>query len=422
MSSVTVRLKAGRERPVLHGHPWVFSGAVEEVKGEAAVGAIAEVVSRDGNWLARGLYHPDAALSVRLYTREQKQPLDHAFFAAQLDRAIALRENLFPGRAAASGRAVLSASDGGGAGGPRPTADEETNAYRLVYSESDGLSGLIVDRYADVLAVQVGAKALMPFLEPMLKHLADKTGIRQIHVSAEEDSVEREKIDSTIAVSEFAPDRSTVRIKENGFAFDVDLAGGQKTGFFLDQRVNRQRVAAHAKGRRVLSAYCYTGGFEIYAAGAGAAGIVGIDRSEPALKRAEEHHRLNGTAVPVAYSKADVPEALRRYRDAGETFDMVILDPPRFVANKAQKEKGMRAYKDINLLAMKLLSAGGVLATFSCSGLISMDDFKTVIGWAAVDSGRNVRIIEVLGQPPDHPILAVFPESDYLKGLICWVE
>ncbi|MFH0954317.1 MAG: class I SAM-dependent rRNA methyltransferase [Verrucomicrobiota bacterium] len=398
-NQVTVILKLGREKPVGHGHPWIFSGGIDAIQGDPVTGAVAEVVGRDGTWLARGLLHPAAALAVRLYTRRQDQPLDAAFFAARLDTAVAMREQLF-GDAETQGK---------------------TNAYRLVFSESDGLSGLIVDRYADALAVQVGAAGLLPYLPDMLEHLRRRTGISQVHVSADPDDLMREQFDASALPSSIPPD-APVRIKENGFLFDVDLHAGQKTGFFLDQRVNRQRVAAYARGRRMLSAYCYTGAFEVHAAAAGATEVVGLDRSEGALAMARKGHELNGTTVPTDYARADVPEALRRFRDAGRTFDLIVLDPPRFVASREQVTKGLRAYKDINLLAMKLLTSGGILATFSCSGQISMADFKTMIGWASNDTGRSVRILEILSQPPDHPILAVVPESEYLKGLICWVE
>lgn len=399
MKSVAVKLKQGRERPVVHGHPWIFSGAIAEIQGNAVVGDVADVIAHGGEWLARGLIHPDAALSVRLYTRQKDQALDEAFFAERVEKALAFRGQLFG----------------------EPRAQQDTNAYRLIYSESDGLSGLIVDRYADVLSVQVSSKALVPFLDGILKRVMERTGVSRIHIAADEDSVEREKLDVSAWPGALPPDSPPVRIRESGFSFDVDLSSGQKTGFFLDQRMNRRRVASYASGRRVLSAYCYTGGFEIHAAAAGAAKILGVDRSEGALARARENVALNRAETPVEYLKADVPDALRRFRDAGETFDMIILDPPRFVANRAQVEKGLRAYKDINLLAVKLLTPGGILASFSCSGQVTAADFKTMIGWSSVDAGRDVKIIETLSQPPDHPVLAVFPESEYLKGVICQV-
>ncbi|HBA85022.1 MAG TPA: 23S rRNA (cytosine(1962)-C(5))-methyltransferase RlmI [Verrucomicrobia bacterium] len=399
LHQATARLKSGREKHIKKGHPWVFSGAVDEWQGDLHCGAVTDVLDHSGVWLARGLLHPESALTIRLCTWNPEQALDADFFALRLDAAIAQRERIFADS----------------------IARNETNAYRLFFSESDGISGLIVDRYGDALMVQVGAKALLPYLDGMLEHLKSETGIGNIVVRVEDDSASREGIDSAELAARYKPVQATTRIRENSFLFDVDLRSGQKTGFFLDQRTNRQRVAAYAKDRRVLSAYCYTGAFEIYAAAAGAKEVIGIDRSDSALDQARFHHELNRTMVPIDYVKADVPEALRKLRDAGRTFDLIVLDPPRFVSTRAQKEKGLRAYKDINLLAMKLLTPGGVLASFSCSGQITTDDFKTMIGWAAIDSGRRVTILESLSQPPDHPVLAVFPESEYLKGVICWV-
>ena len=236
-----------------------------------------------------------------------------------------------------------------------------------------------------------------------------------------EDEVVREGLaPETFDALDTAP-AQPVRIRENGLLFDVDLAGGQKTGYFLDQRENRRRVAAWARGRRMLSCYCYTGAFEVAAAAAGATEILGLDRSAPALEQARAHHHLNHLNVPVNYERAEVPEALRRLRDAGRQFDLIVLDPPKFVLNRAQKDKGLRAYKDINLLALKLLAPGGVLATFSCSGQVTPADFRMMLGWAAADARRPVQLVETLGQPPDHPVLAVFPDSEYLKGAICRV-
>ena len=394
--TVRVVLKEGHEAPAIHGHPWVFSRAIGAVEGATGGIAVAGVVTARGRWVGRGLFHPQAALAVRLYTRQQDQALDDAFFAGRAAEAARSRRDLFD--------------------------ENRTNAFRVVFSESDGLSGVVIDRYADVLSVQVDAKGLLPYLRGILGAVAGVFASSRIVVRPEEGAGRREGL----TPEELQPFNSgtagPIRIRENGLSFDVDMAGGQKTGFFLDQRENRMRVAAYAKGRRVLSAYCYTGAFEVCVAAAGAREIVGLDSSEPALDAARRHHELNGLTVPVTYRKADVPTALRSFRDARETFEMVILDPPRFVANRAQKEKGMRAYKDIALLGMKLLAPGGILATFSCSGLIGPEDFRKVIGWAAADSGRAVRILETLGQPADHPVLAVFPESEYLKGAICRVD
>jgi 23S rRNA (cytosine1962-C5)-methyltransferase len=392
-----VVLKPGREKPVRHGHPWVFSGAVARWEG-AEVEGVVDVVDAQGVWMARGLGLPGASLAVRLYTWNEAEEVDNKLFCGLADRAVGRRFSRFAGR------------------------EDETDAYRLVYGEADGLSGVVVDRYSSVLSVEVSSKVLVPYLGAILQRLRERTSAKAILVNAAADAVERERLDPATLRS-FATDESAiVRIRENGLVFEVQCGLGQKTGYYLDQRENRRRTAAYARGRRVLSAYCYTGGFDVAAGLAGATGIVGLDRSEPALELARRHHELNRTSCPVEYRRADVPTELRRMAQAGERFGMVILDPPRFVAASVQKEKGLRAYKDINRLAMELLEPGGILATFSCSGLVSAADFKMMVGWSSVDAKRRVRILETLGQPPDHPILAVFSESDYLKGVIAEVE
>ncbi|TAN37180.1 MAG: class I SAM-dependent rRNA methyltransferase [Verrucomicrobia bacterium] len=400
INTAIIRLKHGREKPIVQGQPWIFSGAIEKWEGAPAVGAVTDVLAANGEWLARGLANPAVALAVRLYTWQREQALDAEFFAAAVARAVTAR------------RALPGYGEG---------SDVPTNAWRLIFSEADDLSGLIVDRYADVLAVQIGAAALVPFAAPIVAELRRLTGATTVRVTAAEDEVEREKLAPDIFAKLSDVSAQPVRIRENGLLFDVDLAGGQKTGFFLDQRENRKRVAAWARGRRMLSAYCYTGAFELYAAAAGATEILGLDRSASALEQARAHHVLNKLNVPTMYERADVPEALRRLRDAGKNFDLIVLDPPKFVLNRAQKEKGLRAYKDINLLAMKLLAPGGVLATFSCSGQVTPADFRMMLGWAAADARRPVQLVETLSQPPDHPVLAVFPDSEYLKGAICRV-
>ncbi len=396
---ILVHLKPDREKPVRHGHPWIFSGAIARWEGTPAGAAVVDVVDAGGHWLARGLGHPGCNLAVRVFTRDPGQPMDEYLLARRLDAALDLRDQHF---------------------GPIGL-NGDTNAYRLVFAEADGLSGLIIDRYADVLSVRISAAGLVPFLPDLLAHLNARTGITRWHVAAEREAVEREGVDPAALQALSQGVAEPVRIRESGFLYEVDLAGGQKTGFYVDQRENRRRVAPYARGRRVLSAYCYTGSFELHAAAAGATHITGLDTSAEALARAEAHHRLNGLQVPLDYREADVPEALRRFRDANRKFDLILLDPPRFVSHAAQKEKGMRAYKDINLLAMKLLEPDGILATFSCSGLVTPDDLRLAVSWAAVDAQREVQIVETLGQPADHPILLSFPESAYLHGLIARV-
>lgn len=393
MNDATIQLLPGREKPVLHGHPWIFSGAIREWHGRPGVGDPVEVFSSDGVWLARGLANPAAGLPVRLYTRNRDERLDAGFFAARLDRAIALRQGLMDG--------------------------ETTNACRLVFSEADGLSGLIVDRYGAALSVRISAAMLMPHLEGIVAHLRKTPGIGKVHVGAADEDIGREQLDASLLTRLSDEAAGTVEILHDGLRFEVDITGGQKTGFYLDQRVNRGRIAAHAKGRSVLSCYCYTGALELYLDRAGARDILAVDSSGPALAQAARHAGLNGMKTPVTWMEADVPSALRKFRDQARQFDLIVLDPPKFVMNAAQRDKGLRAYKDINLLALKLLAPGGILATFSCSGLVSRDDLRMILGWAAKDANRTVQILEQLSQPSDHPVLVGVPETEYLRGFIC---
>ncbi len=372
------------------GHPWIFSGAIAGWSTTPKPGQVVDVHSDGGEWLARGLASPHGNLAIRVYTRDEQQALDDSFFARRLAAAIDWRE-----------RVVMP-------------AESETDSFRLCYSESDGLSGLIVDRYRDAASVHVNTSLLLPFLPAMVEVLKS----RRLDVSIHYDEEAFAKEGGATPPAALEQEMKRLSIKESGFTYSVDLAAGQKTGFYLDQRMNRRRVAAYAQGRRSLSAYCYTGGFETQIAHAGASSITGLDRSEPAIAQAKVNLSRNPGGVPVDYLVADVPEQLRKYRDNRTTFDLIVLDPPKFVHNQKQLEKGLRAYKDINRLAMKLLTPGGILATFSCSGWVKTDEFLKAIGWAAEDAGREVQILEHLGQPPDHPVLLSFPESEYLCGLI----
>ncbi len=396
-AKIQVRLKPGREKQIVRGSAWVFSGAIEEVNGAGPAGEPADVFDVEGEWLGRGLWHPEADMAVRMFTLDPREALDEAFFRGRIRRAVEMRHRLFG----------------------RPVDWIATTAYRMAFSEADGLSGLIADQYADMVALQVGGKVWEPWLPAVIDELKAATGATGVVVRADGDAVKREGLAEQLG-GDAAPDAVTIR--ENGFLFEAGLSGGQKTGFYLDQRDNRRKVAAYAKGRDVLSAYCYTGAFEVCAAHAGAKSVCGWDSSESALAQARRHHELNPSGVPAEYEAADVPHRLRAARDRRESWDLIILDPPRMVMRREGLEKGLRAYKDVNLLAMKLLRPGGILATFSCSGLVDMADFRKMVGWAAHDSGKRVRILETLGQPADHPIPVEAPECEYLKGLVCVVD
>jgi 23S rRNA (cytosine1962-C5)-methyltransferase len=396
-AKIRVRLKPGREKQVLRGSSWIFSGAIEEMDGAGPAGEPADVFDTEGEWLGRGLWHPEADMTVRMFTQDPKELLDEGFFRGRIRQAVALRHRLFGAR-----------------------ADwRDTNAYRMVFSEADGLSGLIADQYADVVALQVGSKVWEPWLPVVRDELKAATGAACVFVRAEGEAVKREGLLEDLGGD---PAPESVTIRENGYLFEAGLAGGQKTGFYLDQRDNRRKVAAYVQGREMLSTYCYTGAFEVCAAHAGATKIVGWDSSESALAQARRHHELNPSGVPVEYEVADVPKRLRQARDRAESWDLILLDPPRMVTSRDGLERGLRAYKDVNLLAIKLLRPGGILATFSCSGLVDMEAFRMMIGWAAHDAARRVRILEVLGQPADHPVPVEAPECEYLKGLVCVVD
>ncbi|MBE2232517.1 MAG: class I SAM-dependent rRNA methyltransferase [Anaerolinea sp.] len=393
MPSIT--LKPGREKSVRNRHPWLFSGAIHTIDPKANDGDIVDAHSNTGQWLARGYLNRRSQIQVRLLSWQADAAIDEAFWRGRLQRALA-------------GRASLA-------------ADPQTTAYRLVHAESDGLPGLVVDRYGDWLVMQcltLGVERIKPLLTRLLVELCQPAGI------VERSDVEvrgKEGLRPAVGLLHGAAPAGPVEIMEHGQRFLVDLLGGQKTGFYLDQRENRRRVASYCQGARVLNAFSYSGGFAVYALAAGAAHVSNLDSSLEALELGERNLALNGfdpdgQAEGVA---GDVFQVLRDWRAAGQRFDVIILDPPKFAHSQQQVERAARAYKDINLLAMQLLPPGGVLATFSCSGLVSADLFQKILFGASVDAGRDVQVVERLGQGSDHPLLLSFPEGEYLKGLVC---
>ena len=391
-----VILKKGRAKPVLHKHPWIFSGAVARILGDPADGDLVEVRDAGGNFLAHGLLNRRSQIVVRLVNWAQDRPPDAALWRDRVERALA-------------GRATLA-------------GDPATNAYRLIYAEADGLPGLIVDRYGDYLVAQflvLGMERLKDEMAGLLMELAAPRGIWE---RSDASVRAKEGLPPVAGLLRGASPPDRLEVRENGCRFLVDLAGGQKTGFYLDQRANRQRVSAYCAGKSVLDAFCYTGGFSVYAATAGAGPLTLLDSSADALALAAENLRLNERdAGQDAFLAADVFQQLRRFRAEGRTFDVAILDPPKFAHAQADVNRAARGYKDVNLLAMQLLRPGGVLATFSCSGLVSADLFQKIVFGAAVDADRDVQVVERLSQGADHPVLLTFPESEYLKGLICRV-
>ncbi|MBK9711730.1 MAG: class I SAM-dependent methyltransferase [Kouleothrix sp.] len=392
----TVILNQGKQRPVQQRHPWVFSGAIARVQGYVGHGDVVDVTDSAGEWLARGTWSSGSQIRVRLFTWQADEPLDEQLIRRRLERAIATRAWL--------GYA----------------ADE--SACRLVYAESDGLPGLIVDRYAGYLSVQLLTQGMAARADLIVSLLAELARPRGIYERSDPEMREKEALppgEGLLWGDE--PPEPIATTQPGDLRFLADLRGGQKTGAYLDQALNRLRVAAYCAGQEVLDCFCYTGGFSVAAARAGARQIAAVDSSAPALEMLRANMALNQPGAPIEPIEADVFKLLRQFRHEGRQFDVVILDPPKFAHAQGQLDRATRGYKDINLIAMQILRPGGVLATFSCSGLVSPDLFQKVVFGAALDAQRDVQVVERLTQAPDHPVLLTFPEGEYLKGLICRV-
>ncbi len=393
-----IKLKAKRDRPTRLGHPWIFSGAVDSVSREPARGETVLVTDAAGEALGLGAWSPDSQIRIRMWTFGPEGAVDDAFFRDRLSRALAVRE----GMATAFG----------------------TDALRLVNAEADGLPGVTVDRYGDTLVGQFATAGAEAHKATLVRELMALTGAASFYERSDVDGRSREGLEPAVGLLAGAEPPERIVIREGDVRYEVDVRGGHKTGFYLDQRENRRLVAACAKGRTVLNAFSYTGGFGIAAQVAGAASVTHVDLSEPALAQARRNCALNGGMAEGAaeFLKGNVFQELRAFRDRARRFGVVVLDPPKFADTKGQAMKALRGYKDINLLGLKLVEPGGVLATFSCSGAIDPATFRMIVAEAAHDAGRKVRILRELRQAPDHVEALTFPEGLYLKGLLCHVE
>jgi 23S rRNA (cytosine1962-C5)-methyltransferase len=395
-STATVVLRPGREKPVLNRHPWIFSGAIARVEGDPSPGDIVQVVNASGQFLARGYINRHSQIVVRLLTWEATEDIGPAFWGERISQAIELRQTL--------------------------VQSKSTNSYRVIHAESDLLPGLIVDRYDEYVVLQALTAGIDCRKPDIVRILAELMTPRGIYERSDVDVREKEHLAPQTGVlwGEESPEQ--LDIVENGHRFLVDVKRGQKTGFYLDQRDNRSHLTKYAAGRRVLNAFAYSGAFAVYAAAAGAASISNIDTSAEALDLARANlGRSKPVDGGVEFLTGDVFEVLRKFRNEQREFDLIILDPPKFAYSRSHVQRACRGYKDINMLAMKLLSRSGILFTMSCSGLISSDLFQKVVFGASVDAGRDVQVIERLAQAADHPVLLTFPEGDYLKGLVCRV-
>lgn len=390
-------LKKGKEKSLLRRHPWVYDTAVERVVGKPMPGDTVRVLARDGRFLAWAAYSPASTLRARCWSYREDEVIDDAWFEKKVRDAVAFREPL----------------------------RNRTNAIRLVFGEADGLPGLIVDQYGDWLVTQfqsAGVEAYRPLLGRLLM---DATGARGIYDRSDAATRRREGLEarSELLVGDNPPE--AIEVVEDGVRYGVDCRIGHKTGFYIDQRESRlaaQQAAAefrriHGRGMRALNCFCYTGGFSLALLKGGADEVVSVDSSEEALQMARANADRNGFSGKAEWVCEDVFACLRRLRDAGEHFDLVILDPPKFASSHYHVDRAARAYKDINLNGLKLLEPGGELFTFSCSGAIDVDLFQKIVAGAVIDSGLNAWAIGRFGAGADHPLLMTCPEGEYLKGM-----
>ena len=386
----SIRLHEGKERSLLRHHPWVFQGSVD--RGKADAGETVRVDAHDGRFLAWAAYSPTSQIRLRAWSFDEHERIDHAFFKRRIDRALALRQRL----------AI------------------DSDGVRLIHGEADGLPGLIVDRYADVVVAQFLSAGSERWKQAVADILVDRCAVARVYERSDSGVRELEGLEP--ATGWLRGEGATiVRIREHAWQLELDVAQGHKTGYYLDQRDNRARFAQWVRRlgcERVLNAYCYTGGFSVAALDGGAQQVVSVDSSAPALERVNAHVALNGFDLAKSeVVQADVNAHLREALKRNETFDAIVLDPPKFAPSAAHAERAARAYKDINRLALKLLAPGGLLFTFSCSGGVGPELFHKIVAGAGIDAEVDGAIVERLHAAPDHPTTICFPEGEYLKGL-----
>jgi 23S rRNA (cytosine1962-C5)-methyltransferase len=393
---INVILKKGKEKAVLQRHPWVFSGAIEKVKGKPANGDVVQLLNAQGEFMAYGFYNDQSRVTLRLLEWNKDVEVNEAWFREKVATAIKSRAGIL-----ANG----------------------TNTCRLIFSESDYLPGLIVDKYAGHLAVQVltsGIQNVMPVIIDELKKLLNPDSISDKSDNASRAHEGLAEAENKVLAG--SPPPELVEVLENNVVYGINITEGQKSGFYCDQRDNRHVLALHTKDKKVLDCFCYTGGFTLNSLKEGAASVTSVDSSALAIETLAENIRLNNLdATKHNAIKSDVNTQLRKFRDEGEKFDVIVLDPPKYAPSRSALTRASRAYKDLNRLGMLLLNEGGLLATYSCSGAMDMETFKQVIAWAALDAGKQVQFIYQFHQPEDHPVRASFPEGEYLKGLLCRV-
>ena len=391
-----VVIKSGREKSLQRHHPWLFSGALREPAGSIAAGETVRLVDDSGRALALGAWSPQSQIRVRLWSTEPDTAVDRDFFSARISEARQRRQQMFP---------------------------PETDVYRLVNAESDGLPGVIIDKYADYLVGQFLSAGAEYWKQEIIGLLQEQLSPRGIYERSDVEVREKEGLPAAAGLLAGEEPPEYIQVSQNGIRLLVDVRRGHKTGMYLDQSANSRLLERVARGREVLNCFAYTGAFTLAALRGGAGRLVNVESSHEALSLLDKNCMLNRfDPARVENIAGDVFAELRKFRDQGRSFDMIILDPPKFVSTARQVQRGSRGYKDINLLAFKLLRPGGILATFSCSGHVPADLFQKIVADAALDAGRFARIEHFLSQAPDHPVALCFPEGRYLKGLICSVN
>jgi 23S rRNA (cytosine1962-C5)-methyltransferase len=390
-------LKPGREKALLRRHPWIFSGAVKEVVGRPGNGDVIPVLSSKNEFLAHIAYSQFSQITGRVWSFLETDQIDTNFIRGRISKSLQLREAL--------------------------GLEGDTNAIRLVHAESDGLPGLIVDRYGDVLVVQYLSAGVEVWRQQIAEILLELSGASAVFERSDAEVRALEGLEERIGLVAGSPFSDPVIIEEHGIKFRVSIKSGHKTGFYLDQRRNRLAFQQFTHGKDVLDCFSYSGGFSLNALAGGAKSVTAVDESAEALRILEENLEDNSLKTDKADTiQADVFKQLRKFRDEGRDFDLIVLDPPKFAPTKAQAQKAARGYKDINLLAFKLLRPGGILFTFSCSGGVDGDLFQKIVAGAALDAGVDAGIIRRMAQDGDHPVALNFPEGEYLKGLVCRVS
>lgn len=421
--TVVVTLKPRHALPFFKHHPWVFAGAIRDVRGDPQPGDEVELRSHEGEFIAHGLFNPHSQIRVRLFSWDETARLDREFWKSRLQSALQLRETLFRRTDIPVRLIEVVPSDlvNSAHGTDRFVHPTDVTAYRLVNSEADGLSGLTVDRYDRWLSVQFTSLALASRRDLLLELLRELTQPTGIVLRTEKGMQATEGLEIADGLLWGEPPPRPLVFREHDLHWEADLTEGQKTGGYLDQRDNHRALQRYAVGHRVLDVFCYAGGFGIAALVGGAKEVLAIDSSEGALQIAQRNAERNGVADRWRSEKSDAFKALEKLRDAGEQFDTVVLDPPKLTRTRAALKQALRAYHSLNQLAVSVLKPSGLLVTCSCSGLVSRDDFEQVLADVAIQSGRDIRLLERRGAAPDHPVSPFCPENDYLKCYFCHV-